>query len=233
MRSIKMFSSINVANISTSAFTEDQLSKDPIVQFNMWYENALSVEGLSAHHMTLGTTNHEGKPRSRQVWLQDSTAKGFIFLTSYTSPKAKELEKNPFASLNFNWPSTNRSIRVEGKVEKLPPDVNAKFFKNREEHMKIVDHMCDLQSSPIGGKQELEKLASEIFKKFKDTDIPMPENWGGYVVKPSMIEFIKLHCNYYQNDRIRFWRKKPNENTEEDPLAHGGENGWFYTRLIP
>ena len=232
----KMSTSDDIANRrkdykdEANVFLESSLhSKDPMKQFEHWFENACNTPTvLEPNAMTLSTVNGDGRPTSRMVLLKGFDENGFKFYTNYRSGKAKDLEKNPYASLVFYWVELSRSIRIEGAVEKLSALEADRYFAMRPKPSQVAAHVSANQSAPIDGRQSLKRRQHDLEEMYKSKMVPKPEYWGGYIVKPDVIEFwqgqkTRIH------DRIRFYKK----DAAEDEFLHKGENGWVYQRLEP
>ncbi|XP_003961180.1 pyridoxine-5'-phosphate oxidase [Takifugu rubripes] len=213
-------------------FEENQLvSLDPIKQFGNWFDQATKCPEIGeANAMCIATATKDGRPSARMVLLKGYSDEGFRFFTNYTSRKASELESNPFASLVFYWEPLNRQVRIEGRVERLPVHVSTEYFHSRPKSSQIGAAVSP-QSSPIPNRDYLIQKNAELEDKYKDTEVPKPDYWGGYMVKPFLMEFwqgqtTRLH------DRIVFTRTKDGD-SELGEFRHPAEGGWSYQRLAP
>lgn len=157
-------------------------------QFAHWFEQALSADLLDANAMTLSTATPEGRPSSRIVLLKGIEEKGFRFYTNYTSRKGKELNENPYAALCFYWAALERQVRIEGKVERLNREDSQAYFQQRPRLSKIGAWASN-QSSKVASREELETQFQKAKNKFENKDIPLPDFWGGFLLKPNRIEF--------------------------------------------
>lgn len=193
------------------------VSKDPIHQFEKWFDEALRAEVLEPNAMTLSTVTESGRPSARVVLLKGIEQGKFLFFTNHQSKKGRELENNPACALTFFWPELERQIRIEGITTRVDPAYAEKYFQSRPRGSQI-GAWASPQSSVISDRALIEERVKEIEKKFKDQElIPKPHQWGGYAVEPFEIEFwqgrpSRLH------DRIVFYK------TEE---------GWTIRRLAP
>ncbi|CAF1018827.1 unnamed protein product [Brachionus calyciflorus] len=210
---------------------KDLVSKDPIKQFDEWFQLARKNPGIKEPNaMCLSTATREGKPSSRMVLLKDFTDAGFSFFTNYASRKGEELAQNPQASLCFYWDVMSRQIRIDGKVVKIEREKSHEYFSKRPLKSRISAYISD-QSKVIKDKQYLIDLQQQAMREFEPTQtVPTPENWGGYLLLPEEIEFwqgndIRLH------DRLRFRKLKEGEQLGE--FAIQAENGWIIERLVP
>lgn len=219
---------------SSDAFLESQMvSTDPFQQFGEWFKQANELDdGSEANAMVLATATKDGIPSARFVLLKGFDDKGFKFYTNYESRKAKEMMENPRASLVFYWAPLHKSVRIEGIVEKLTEEESTDYFHSRPKNSQISACVSN-QSAPIQSRQTLVAKEKELTEKYKDPEsvVPKPDFWGGYRVKPEVIEFwqgqsTRLH------DRIVFRKLKSGEEVD-GKLLHHGQNGWVYERLAP
>ncbi len=209
----------NIANIRTEyklkSLSENDVKADAIEQFTEWWNEALQSEIYEVNAMTLATADKNGMPAARIVLLKDYNAEGFVFFTNYASKKGDDIAENPNACLLFFWKELERQVRINGTIEKINATDSDAYFNSRPEGSKIGAHTSP-QSKPIANREFLENRYLELSDKFKEKDIPRPENWGGYVVKPTNIEFwqgrpSRLH------DRILF--TKTNDSWKIERLA--------------
>ncbi|RMG84131.1 MAG: pyridoxamine 5'-phosphate oxidase [Bacteroidetes bacterium] len=204
-------------NYESPILTRDQLRADPVEQFLAWFDDALAANVEEPNAMTLATANAEGRPSARVVLLKDVRPEGFVFYTNYGSRKARHLLENPFASLVFLWLKLHRQVRVEGRVEKIPREWSEKYFQSRPKESQI-GAWASPQSEVIESRDVLEKRVAELSEKYRDAPaLPLPDNWGGFIVYPEEIEFwqgqpSRLH------DRFRY-TKTPGGNWQIDRLA--------------
>ena len=194
------------------------LEDHPIDQFDKWYHDAEHVNILEPNIMSLATVNSESKPSVRIVLLKGYAKEGFAFYTNYSSRKAAELEDNPHASLAFWWDKLQRQVRIEGICEKIPAEQSEKYFQSRPRGSQL-SAWASPQSSVIT-KDELVERRKQTEEQFEDQDpLPLPDSWGGYLLKPVAIEFWQGRENRY-HDRFRY------------EIASDGES-WNIVRLAP
>jgi len=170
------------------------LKPDPIAQFDIWFQQALDVHQMDANAMTLSTVSAAGQPSSRIVLLKGFDERGFIFYTNYSGRKSVDIEQNPKVSLCFYWPALDRQVRIDGKAEKVSRKESAEYFALRPRESQIGAWASD-QSSPAKNRQELEKKFDNMAKQFDNELVPLPNDWGGYVVEPKKVEFWQGRAN--------------------------------------
>lgn len=167
----------------------DSVEKDPIIQFEKWFKQAIKSEALEPNAMNLATLSENGRPTSRIVLLKGIENAQFIFYTNYQSQKGRELELNPACALNFFWPELERQIRIEGVVSRVSADTSDTYFQSRPRASQI-GAWASPQSALIKERSILEERVVQIEKKYKDLKVlPRPKQWGGYGVTPFKIEF--------------------------------------------
>ncbi len=170
-----------------SQLNEMEIQDDPFSFFEMWLSEAIKNDVNEPNAFCLSTVNR-GKPSSRIVYIRDVLEDGFVFYTNYNSKKGSELSDNNFACMNFFWAELERQIRIEGVVEKAPKDVSDAYFLSRPRASQIGAWASD-QSNALDSREELEKIIEDYTKKFEGKDVPRPDFWGGYILKPTYFEF--------------------------------------------
>ncbi|XP_072311968.1 pyridoxine-5'-phosphate oxidase-like [Eucyclogobius newberryi] len=214
-------------------FEESQLaSLDPIKQFGNWFDEATKCPEIGeANAMCIATASNDGRPSARMVLLKGYNNEGFRFFSNYESRKGIELESNPYACLVFYWEPLNRQIRIEGNVEKIPYQASCDYFHSRPKSSQI-GAVVSRQSTPVPNRDYLRQKNAELLEKYKDCEVPMPDYWGGYIVKPYLIEFWQGQTNRL-HDRIVFTKLEPGEEQEQEEFQHMAEGGWVYQRQSP
>jgi pyridoxamine 5'-phosphate oxidase len=196
---------------------EKDAPPDPLALFGEWLGGAVQAGIREPNAMTLATATPNGLPSARVVLLKGFDAHGFTFFTNYLSRKGRELAANPHAALCFWWGPLERQVRVEGTVERLPPEESDAYYHSRPLGSRLGAHVS-AQSSVIAGRAVLEERLAALEAQYAGQPPPRPDSWGGYLVVPTMIEFWqggphRLH------DRLRYTRQP------------GG--GWLLERLSP
>jgi pyridoxamine 5'-phosphate oxidase len=165
------------------------VANDPIEQFKKWFDEAVKSELLEPNAMTLATVSAQGKPSARVVLLKGIENQGFVFYTNYESRKGEQLAANPNAALCFCWLELQRQVRIEGTIEKIDAAASDAYFQSRPVGSRI-GAWASPQSDVIEDRAVLEQNEA-FYKKRFDTEgvLPRPEHWGGYILKPTLIEF--------------------------------------------
>lgn len=168
----------------------DDLLADPIQQFNQWFGEAMKADEIvEPNAMTLSTVSEKGLPSARIVLLKGIDQNGFVFYTNYQSKKGQDIAQNANVALTFWWPPLQRQIRIEGIAEKTHPEVSDAYFQSRPKSSQI-GAIISPQSTEIESRKVLEDGLLKVNQKYGQVDhILRPDHWGGYVVKPKVIEF--------------------------------------------
>ncbi len=196
--------------------SEKAAGNDPLALFHRWYQDANRSGLYLPESMALGTATPDGKPSVRFVLLKEYDGRGFVFYTNYGSRKAAELEANPEATLIFHWAILQRQVRLEGPVHRITSEESEAYFHSRPRGSQI-GAWASAQSEPLAARGELEKRVKEFEAKFKGTEVPLPDFWGGYRLVPHSIEFWQGRADRL-HDRIKFLREG---------------DGWARARLYP
>jgi pyridoxamine 5'-phosphate oxidase len=199
-----------------ASLTETDALADPIKQFDKWFKEALKAELQEPTAMTLATATHDGRPSARIVLMKGFDSNGFVFYTNYLSRKGKEIAKNPLGALLFFWDTLERQVRIEGTIEKISKEDSVRYFHTRPRPSQM-SAVVSPQSQEIADRNLLEKKWKEAETEFGEGDIPKPSFWGGYVLKPRLIEFWQGRQNRL-HDRI-LYKKIDNKNWKKVRLA--------------
>lgn len=187
------------------------VDKNPIRQFEKWFDEAIKSEMTEPTAMNLATIASNGRPSSRIVLLKGIENDQFIFYTNYQSQKGKELEINPACALTFFWPDLERQIRIEGVAARVAPDISDAYFKSRPRGSQ-VGAWASPQSTIIKDRKILEDRVKEIEKRFEDKKVlSRPNQWGGFGVDPFEIEFwqgrsSRLHDRIVYTKVDQLWK---------------------------
>jgi pyridoxamine 5'-phosphate oxidase len=201
-----------------SLLTKSTIDPNPIRQFELWFKEA-SESGMSeqdATSMTLATADKDGQPCARIVLLKSFDKSGFVFFTNYNSRKGSDLTDNARACLLFYWAPLWRQVRIEGAVEKVSEAESDEYFHSRPLGSKIGAWASN-QSEPVASRNELDERFEEFSLKFAD-DVPRPPHWGGYRVKPDVIEF---------------WQGRENRLHDRLVYKRQSDGSWRIERLAP
>ena len=189
-------------NYIKEGLNENIIEKNPLTLFEIWFNYAIENKVLEPNAMTLATADKNGKPSARIVLLKDYSEKGFVFFTNYKSIKGNQLEENPNAALVFWWGTLARQIRIEGTVKKISKADSDAYFNSRPRGSQIGAIVSN-QSKMIPSYSYLENQFDALSEKYKNKRVKRPEYWGGYQVKPNIIEFWQGRENRL-HDRLRF-----------------------------
>jgi pyridoxamine 5'-phosphate oxidase len=215
------------------------LEANPLAQFDVWFAQASPAQAGSrwrkigiaiyklweavlgrspadVNAMVLSTVDKNGRPSSRNVLLKGLDSRGFIFFTNYDSRKGCELAGNPNAALTFYWPELERQVCVAGVVEKVSRQESETYFQSRPRGSRLAAWISN-QSEVVADRAALEAKWNEMERKFSE-DIPLPPNWGGFVLKPERIEFWQGRASRL-HDRFQYTRQP--------------DNSWKLERLAP
>lgn len=187
-----------------SSFLESDALADPFEQFNHWFEHALAHDFIEPTAMALATADANGYPSLRMVLLKGHDARGFVFYSNYASHKGEDLAANPNAALLWWWDKLQRQVRVEGSVERLPRSESEAYFHSRPRGAQL-SALASPQSRVVADRAFLEKRVTELEVQHANQDIPLPESWGGYRVKPESFEFWQGRRDRL-HDRLRYQR---------------------------
>jgi len=192
-----------------------RLRKIGIALFKLWHA-ILGDPPVDVNAMTLATVALDGRPSTREVLLKGVDGRGFIFYTNYDSRKGHELAGNPNAALTFFWPDLEREVCIAGMVSILPVAESEAYFKSRPRGSRLGAWASN-QSQVVADRAALDAKWNEMAVKFP-ADVPLPPNWGGYVLKP---------------ERIEFWQGRLSRLHDRFCYTRQPDNSWKLDRLSP
>jgi len=195
--------------------SEARCEADPMRQFTRWFEQVRELE-TDPTAMALATASPQGRPSVRTVLLKGVDDRGFVFYTNYESRKAREMEATGRASLLFFWPSVERQVRIDGRVERVSPAESDAYFETRPLDSRLSVH-ASRQSEAIENREVLEDAFERVKRGYGDGPVPRPEWWGGYRIVPDEFEFWQGRTSRL-HDRLRY-RKLPDGAWRRERLA--------------
>jgi pyridoxamine 5'-phosphate oxidase len=221
------------------ALDRARLNPSPFAQFEAWFQAAAGEQSQTRwrkigialfklwsairnhrppdiNAMTLATVDRDGRPSTRTVLLKTLDERGFIFFTNYDSRKGRELAENPNAALTFFWSELERQVCVAGTVTKLPAAESEQYFKTRPRGSQI-GAWASSQSAAVAERAALETKWRELEKKFPG-EVPLPPNWGGFILRP---------------ERIEFWQGRPSRLHDRFCYSRQTDGTWKIERLSP
>jgi pyridoxamine 5'-phosphate oxidase len=195
---------------------ERDADADPLRQFARWFADAGDAGIRMPEAAALATASSDGAPAARMVLVKEFGEEGFVFYSNYDSRKARELDANPRAALLFYWDPLGRQVRVEGSVHRAVSEASAAYVRSRPRGSQL-SALASPQSEPIASREELERRVAELSARFGDSELPVPANWGGFVIVPERFEFWQQRHDRL-HDRLRYRR---------------ATGGWLIERLAP
>lgn len=184
-----------------AGLAEADLAPDPMEMFRRWFAEAAELDEPNA--MVLATVSPEGRPSSRLVLLKGLHPDGFVFFTNHRSRKGADLAANPCCALLFPWHGLQRQVRIEGRAEPLGRDEVAAYFSTRPRGAQL-GAVASPQSAVVTA-EELEQRYAAAEAAYPE-EVPVPDEWGGYVVVPDAVEFWQGRRNR-MHDRLRYRRE--------------------------
>ena len=198
-----------------AGLSEGDAQRDPIRQFERWFQDALHAGVPLPNAMTLATADASGAPSARVVLLKGIEQGGFVFYTSYASRKARELAARRTACLVFLWSDLERQVRIEGNVAKVPEADSDRYYASRPLGARL-SAWASQQSDPVPSRAFLEERLAQMKRRHGDSP-PRPPHWGGLRLEPQALEFWQGRADRL-HDRL-LYRKR--------------ETGWTLERLAP
>ena len=192
------------------------MADDPLALFDAWFAEAKASEPNDPDAMALATATPDGRPSVRMVLLKGYGPEGFTFYTNADSRKGGELAADPHAALLFHWKSLRRQVRIEGPVAEVGSEEADAYFATRSRDSQIGAHASD-QSRPLDDRSTFEQRYEEAKRRFEGRNVPRPDRWTGFRVKP---------------ERVEFWTDRPHR-LHERRLFVRDDGGWTEGLLYP
>jgi len=210
----------NIADLRKSyeraELSEDASHADPLQQFAQWLQEAITAQAPEPNAMTLATVDHQLRPSTRVVLVKGYDARGIVWYTNYDSRKGRELAGNPYAALQFHWVELERTVRIEGVVEKTSAEESDTYFHSRPLDSRI-GAWASPQSQVISSRAVLVTNAAKYAAQFL-LKPPRPPHWGGYRLKP---------------DGWQFWQGRRSRLHDRLRYTQGSDGAWSRERLAP
>lgn len=195
---------------------EAELDPDPMVMFTRWFDDALAAGLEEPNAMVVATVDADGAPSARTVLLKGLEPGGFVFFTNLGSRKGRALATEPRVALLFPWHALQRQVRVEGTAALLSRAEVEDYFATRPRGSQLGAH-ASAQSEPVAGRAALEEAYAAAERRFEGRDVPPPDSWGGYVVRPEVVEL---------------WQGRPSR-LHDRLVYRRTPEGWTVQRLAP
>ena len=184
--------------------TRSELPMNPWDQFSAWLARAMETDAIDATAMALATVSESHVPSVRIVLLKHWSESGLCWYTDYRSRKGSDLLSNPLASVVFYWRELSRQVRITGVVTRLDTQTSQSYFDSRPLDSRL-SAAASKQSAVIADRRELEDAVTAIARNHPQDDVPMPEDWGGYCLRPDAFEFWQGRVGRL-HDRFRYMR---------------------------
>lgn len=193
----------------------------PMTLFRQWYSEAEKhqpAEWFEANAMAVATCDTQGRVSNRIVLLKGIEDRGIRFFTSYDSLKGQQLAENPMIAATFHWPYLGRQVRLEGRVEKTSREISQEYFHERPRGSQLSAAVSP-QSHVIASRQDLKAMSQSLDEQYQGQPIPLPENWGGYLI---VVE------------RFEFWQGRPDRCHDRAIYRRGTESeSWVREVIAP
>lgn len=201
---------------ATGGLRRKELNPDAMEQFRSWFDTAKEADLIEPNAMVLSTADTAGQVTARTVLLKDYDERGFTFFTNYGSRKARQMASNAQVALLFAWLPQERQVNITGRAEKISTAASLEYFQSRPYSSRLGAWVSE-QSAVIASREVLEEKFAELRERFGEGEVPLPEHWGGYRVRPETVEFWQGSASRL-HDRFRYTREA---------------EGWQIERLSP
>jgi pyridoxamine 5'-phosphate oxidase len=188
MEDLRLYINTLRHDFSKQTLDESDVNKSPFLQFEKWFKEAVDAHVNEPNAMTVATASTSGMPAARILLLRNFNENGFVFYSNYVSRKGEEIDANPQCALLFFWPELERQVRIEGVLEKQTAEESDIYFNTRPRTSKL-GAWTSPQSKVVANRKALDDAYEEMSKQYPTDNVPRPPHWGGYVLKPSSIEF--------------------------------------------
>mgnify|MGYP001191092832 FL=1 len=183
--------------------------ENPIVLFREWFDEAKKSEINGANAFALGTVDKNGHTSVRIILLKSFNDEGFVFYTNFNSDKSKAIKESPNISMCFHWNNLLRQVRIVGSASQVSEKEADDYFHSRPYGSKIGAWASD-QSSILDKREDLYDSIKKYETKFPDqNNVPRPNHWSGWRLKPIEIEFW-LGGENRIHERLKYIRRKNN-----------------------
>jgi pyridoxamine 5'-phosphate oxidase len=192
------------------------LAADPVAMFRRWMDDAVAAGLHEPNAMVVSTVSADGRPSSRMVLLKGLSDDGFVFYTNTASRKGEELAADARCALLFPWHPLERQVRIDGTAQPLGPEAVAAYFATRPRGAQL-GAWASHQSRPVRSRAELAAAFARAEERFPG-EVPVPDEWGGYVVAPEVVEF---------------WQGRPGRMHDRLVYRRSAGAAWDVERLAP
>ncbi len=191
------------------------LYAEALAEFQRLFDEAEAAGEPDPTAMVVATASLGARPSARTVLLKAHDRRGFVFYTHMDGRKGKELQANPYAALLFHWPRVRNGVqvRIEGRVHSVPDDQADAYFASRPRGSQL-GAWASRQSETLASRETFEQRLAQVEREFEGREVPRPQRWTGFRVRPRWIEFwygadYRLHERWvYERDAASEWSKR-------------------------